>query len=542
MFEAWDSGAFERPFWESLMHGVWVTLALAAAAALVVELWLPNWGARVPRRVVRRTCITFTVLGFFAYFSFFNPNVRYDKFYNRGDFYHHYLGAKFFDELGYTRLYECTAVAEVELGKGAQLRDKEMRDLEQSDVLVGIAKTQVFDAPGHCKDHFSAGRWEEFRTDVSWFQTAAAGPYWDSLKKERGYDRSPAWTFLAKRFTSWAPASDTSLKWLASIDVLLHVATLAVTVWGFGWRAAAVASVFWASNAASGFTWTGGGFLQQDWVFLLMASMACARRKRPALAGAAIAAAALLKVFPAILAVGYCFMLAAGWLRRRAFDAQARQFLAGLGLTLALLVPAGWLQGSGNGYGAYSDYLSLHGSSALTNDMGLPVVFAHDWSERLQFAKDPNFEGNYEEWKLAREERIAERAQWPAIAALICALWVWWTAAHLRSLWVAIPLSLPLLCAALQLPCYGYLAFLTLAPLVCLRRSLGVVTLALGALSQVLLERVYWLDDRYVALSLLFMAAALLGGGALARKFSWHGFAATFNRASARPKTPVTSR
>ena len=37
------------------------------------------------------------------------------------EFFHYYLGAKYFDELGYTRLYDCAAAVEVEHGRGTEV-------------------------------------------------------------------------------------------------------------------------------------------------------------------------------------------------------------------------------------------------------------------------------------------------------------------------------------------------------------------------------------------------------------------------------------
>ena len=73
-----------------------------------------------------------TVLAFGAYFDFFNPNTRYPDFYHRHEFFHHYLGAKYSHELGYRRIYECTGIAEIELGRGDAVRKRDYRDLSDN--------------------------------------------------------------------------------------------------------------------------------------------------------------------------------------------------------------------------------------------------------------------------------------------------------------------------------------------------------------------------------------------------------------------------
>ena len=48
----------------------------------------------------------------------------------------------------------------------------------------------------------------------------------------------------------------------------------------------AVTSVFWGTNAVANFYWTGGRVLRQDWVFLLVAAVCFARKRKFALRAA----------------------------------------------------------------------------------------------------------------------------------------------------------------------------------------------------------------------------------------------------------------
>jgi hypothetical protein len=79
--------------------------------------------------------------------------------------------------------------------------------------------------------------------------------------------------------------------------------------WAFGWRIGALATVFWGCNAPANFYWTGGAFLRQDWFFLLVASLALARRRRFFLAGFALTWSALLRVFPMIFFGGWAIIM-----------------------------------------------------------------------------------------------------------------------------------------------------------------------------------------------------------------------------------------
>ena len=99
------------------MFGLRIALGLGGALLVIAEVRARRLGAAPRERTARRIGIFLTGLAFLCYFDFFNPNVRYKEYYHRHEFFHYYMGSKYFRGLGYTRIYECTAVAEVELGR-----------------------------------------------------------------------------------------------------------------------------------------------------------------------------------------------------------------------------------------------------------------------------------------------------------------------------------------------------------------------------------------------------------------------------------------
>jgi hypothetical protein len=66
--------------------------------------------------------------------------------------YHYYLGAKYFPELEYTRLYQCTAVADVEAGLRRQVVALWIRDLSTNRLAPGAA---IISNPAACTSHFT---------------------------------------------------------------------------------------------------------------------------------------------------------------------------------------------------------------------------------------------------------------------------------------------------------------------------------------------------------------------------------------------------
>jgi len=230
LFHTWsfrllDRDIFAHDFFTRAMEFFKIGLALAAAGLLLIEARAKRLGEVLPARITKRVTWAFALLGFFAYFDFFNPNVRYPDYYHRHEFYHYYLGSKYNRALGYTRLYECTMIAEVENGRGAQIKTRDIRDL-RVNLIKPVTQTYVFDNPGECKKRFSPEEWEAFKKDVSWFESVARGGYWENMQQDHGYNPPPVWTMTGKLFASLGPASDGFFKTLSLLDIGLQAGAL----------------------------------------------------------------------------------------------------------------------------------------------------------------------------------------------------------------------------------------------------------------------------------------------------------------------------
>lgn len=510
LFEPWTGSWFAKDKFEDLSYGFAVTLALGTAALFIIELFVRRAGYRVPKRVVAFFGIAITLLGFLSYFGLFNPNVRYAKYYHRHEIFHYYLGSKYFEELGYSRLYECTAVAEVELGQRAKIAKQEIRDLRAENLIVPMKDTYVLDHPEKCTGHFSKARWEDFKADIKWMEAASRGSYWDNMKKDHGYNPPPVWTTQGKLFSKIGPASDTTFKILASFDVLLHIGILVLIGWAFGWRVLAVASVFWGCNTAGNFYWTGGAFLRQDWIFLLTASLCLAKKKHYGLSGAALAWSGLLRVFPLAAGFGWGVLVLLHLLRHRSFARSHLRFMAGAAIAFAVLVPASMVVAGPGSYKEFAHHISLHKNTPLTNHMGLETMIVHDWDGRMRFTRDETLSDQFQPWKQGRTDRRSERL--PVLIGIwvLLAGWITWALHKTNHFWLGLPASVPLVMSLTNMTCYYYVIFITLAAVVRVRPSVAPAMLATAAGSQVLLTHFYWIDDRYTALSYLFFALALV--------------------------------
>ncbi len=505
-FERWPGFILQRDQFKNFTVGLSIGISLVAAGLLMLEQRARRLGEPIPERVARRVGIVLTVVSFLLYFDFFNPNTRYPKYYHRHELYHYYLGSKYFSEVGYDRLYTCTAIAEVELGRGAQIRKREIRDLSAKNLIVPTTETYIFSDPGQCKNHFEPARWDAFKADIAWFEQSSRGEYWENMLKDHGYNPPPVWTMTGKFVSSFAPAGDTFFKLLALIDISLQLGAVLLLNWAFGWRVMAAATIFWGCNAPANFYWTGGAFLRQDWIFFIIAAVCLLRKRKFALAGAALTWASLLRIFPVALFGGIGLIMIFNLLRTRRVHRDHLRFVTGVLVALAVLVPTSMAVTGPHAYKDFAAHIGLHKDTPLTNHMGLETMLVHDWDGRMVFSRDDRLDDPFEAWKSGRTDR--KRALRPVFLAINLFMmgWVAWALHRTRLLWVGMALSVPVIISLSNLTCYYFSIFLVCAVLLRPRPALGPAYLALAGASQVLLGRFYWIDDKYTAQSYLFFA------------------------------------
>jgi hypothetical protein len=520
LFRDWQGRFFEKSFFETFTLAVAIGLSLFTAGLFLLERRARALGKPIPERNARRCGIVLTVLAFGLYFDFFNPNTRYVQYYHRHELYHYYLGSKYFTEVGYDRLYGCTAIAEVELGGAAAMRKREIRDLSAANLIMPVVDTYVFKDPAFCKSHFTTERWQEFKQDVKWFEASSRGSYWENMLKDHGYNPPPVWTMTGKFIASLSPAGDHFFKLLSLLDISLQLGTVLMLNWAFGWRVMTLATVFWGCNAPANFYWTGGAFLRQDWIFLLVSSVCLARKRRFMLSGAALTWSSLLRVFPAAYFGGAGLVILVSLIRTRRLHKDYVKFIGGAAIALGVL---GFASVQATGPTAYKDFaahIGLHRDTPLTNHMGLEVMLVHNWDGRMVFTRDDREDDPFEPWKQGRTNRKHQlRPVFLAINVLLVG-WLAWALRRTRQLWIGLALVTPLIPTLSNLTCYYYSIFLVVAPLCRLRPSIAPAFLALAGASQVLLGRFYWIDDKYTAQSYLFFAFGLCLLVSYSRPFS----------------------
>ena len=315
---------------------------VAALATLFLLACSPAVRRRLPERIVRWSryaAVSASLVAGLGWWNLMQLTAHEPLgFYNYHDVFHYYMAGKYAPELGHTRLYDCYLAAEGEDRFGAyQLRRTRTRDLA-SDELVATSR-RLAESSERCKPHFSPERWEDWKQDHAFFRTRMQPYFWVAMPMDHGFNGSPAWLILSRPLASLGPISDVSFYLLISADTLLFVLMWYVVWCSFGWRAACLGIVFWGTNYLAGNFFTCGSYLRHDWLFLTIAGICWVRQERMFLAGASLAYATTLRVFPAFVVLGLLLkigyeMAHAGTLR---LSKPHRQLIAG-GVATTLLI------------------------------------------------------------------------------------------------------------------------------------------------------------------------------------------------------------
>jgi len=483
-----------------------LTLSLLLADLLLSRAGRPQLLRRLRDGLLAAAGLTASLcwweLGRF-HFESDRPSLRWVNF---TDSFHYYVGPKYFRELGYTGLYECAAVAELELGSGAKVARRTYRDLATNEPVPGQT---LLRRPEDCRERFEPERWQQFVHDIDFFSRRV--PRWQITMQDWGYNATPVWTLAGSLLAGDDPLSEERLGLLTLLDVACLLALWGFVAWAFGWRTLCVGLVFWGTNLWSGYNWTGGSILRQEWLAASVIGVCLLRKQKLVSAGATITYAALLSIFPGFLAVGIGLAAIAGaWRERRLVLAPEHgRLLLGALLALVLVVPVATYRAGG--VSAWLGFVanSRLDSSPAPNKMGLPTLLSYDGDTLRIRGIDPEARP-FLAWTEARRQKLEDRLPW-LLALNGALLLLVLTAARRQPGWVLAILGLGFVVFAFQLTNYYYVLLLPFALLWPRHRSVGIALIAAVLASHWLRGR--WVDSeefftRSSAVAVLFVAYA----------------------------------
>jgi hypothetical protein len=307
------------------------------------------------------------------------------------EFFHYYIGAKYFREVGYEGIYDCAALADEEIAEEDGVKPRiggYIRDLE--DVL----RDKPYEvALAHCHDelvpHMAPGRWDAFKGDIRELRRLVPDDYWSGVVVDAGFNPPPSWVLVGSAVANTIPirlAGMSSYLVATSLDAALLVACILVIRRAFGAPIAATAAVYFGASFIASYAWNGGAFLRYTWLTTLVLALVATKRGRWALAGALFAASTCDRLFPAGFAVGAALPLALAALRSVEDRRKLVRFGAGFGGTIVVLVVLSTLVFGVESWRIFFQRIFRHGDVYYVMHIGLKKVLTwRDWVPAQNF-------------------------------------------------------------------------------------------------------------------------------------------------------------
>lgn len=351
-----------------------IAVALVALALLWAEHRRGRAGSAAWRQRLGGAWVALAVVGVLGYYRFAPDRVLHK--YSAYDLVHYYLNAKYFPELGYTRLYQACLVADQE-GRGRLQGVGSMRDLYTQRLEYARYIGEVRSHPERVKRHFSARRWRAFEKDIRVLNRQLRVDIWRRIMIDRGYNATPTWHAVGHALASRVPARH--LKLLCHVDTLLVAAMFLVIGWAHGRRVALISVVWFTVSFSTEWPGVGWSLLRYDWLAAGVAGACLLGRGRHFWGGALIGWATLSRIFPAILLLFFVVRGAHRLIADRKLDRDALRIAAGLLLVVSTGTLATW---GALGSGHFRDFahdldVQLAPQNLSVNRMGLAVALAY---------------------------------------------------------------------------------------------------------------------------------------------------------------------
>lgn len=362
-----------------------------------------TWGGRV----VTAFLLCFALLASVNYFY----GTRNDGTYlHRWDAFHTVIGAKYHRELGYFDLYKCAYAIDKEGPRHFRavkdIRDLRTRKFEPADQHI---------ADNDCKQRFTPERLEEFKHDLNEFGTWSSKSQWKILMKDKGFNGTPFYATVCKLLINSVELTLDGLRRLAVIDPILMLIAFGVVGWAYGARTAAIVAIFFCVFFPNRFTHMGGSILRFDYDAALLIGFAALKKDKWGLAGGMFAWATMVRVFPAIFAVGVGIKIASDVIagRKLAIRDEHWRFVgwyAGL-LVLFFVISLIGMDGGFDNWRTWYENMKIHNSRSASFRVGFKHLFMFDGQ----------LTGN--DYNLKQQNFVArESYYWAAVALLLAPL------------------------------------------------------------------------------------------------------------------------
>jgi hypothetical protein len=385
------------------------------------------------------------------------------------EFLHYYLGSKYYRELGHDPLYEAIVIADHEDDRANFRPRNRFRDLRSN--RVDRIRGDVIHEGSLAKQRFEPERWQSFKTDVALLRSNfISRPAWHRsvILRDHGYNGSPLTTLslgtLANQTLVSTLAFFQTMRWMdltlvAVLGVVLGVRLGVDPVLGFG--------LLWLANPLNDFGFVGGSFLRYNFALALILAWLALDAGQLKRAGAWLAIAAHLRVFPALFAAGLLLHDLArpnADARRRALRRNAPLYgsFAATGLVLVAVTA---LTPAPEGENVWQDFrgrITVHAQSLAFNAIGIAAPFGYSEEQSVAARRAAFAEGEAVPWEDIVESSLAARRPARLAASAVLFALTFLCARRLPPRY-ALFLGFPLLFALIYASHYYYLSLGLLA-------------------------------------------------------------------------------
>lgn len=305
------------------------------------------------------------------------------------NFFHYYLGAKYYEEAGYFDLYPAVLAADeawqarraaAEPGRDPD-RDRKKgwgfiekaRDMRTYEVVGRERLLKTFRP-----DTFTEERLAELGRDTRRLRPGMPKSRWQGVFKDLGFNPAPPWMAVFTPLTQWIEVGSRGQFLFANGDLVLFLLCFAGVWWAFSLRVAAVATL-WMNTVLFNDALLVGGLFRYDWFASMVLSVCLYRLGRPGWAGGCLAWGAMTRVFPGMLAVPIAAHAVWGFARARGLSGVApahRRYLAALAAGCLVLGAASLTVGKGaQNWVEWKEKITIHsGLHPTTSDQRIGVA------------------------------------------------------------------------------------------------------------------------------------------------------------------------
>lgn len=360
-----DISAEDIQLWISIIAIVAIAYKLYSDRLPNVPQWTKPNGIGL-KWVGIAIAIALTIVTAFNYFYYSRTP---GSWINNWDVFHSTISTRYFDELGYYKLYECT----VTLGSKSVENLAELtrvRDLRTHNFVSAPEIIQASD----CESVFSESRQSDFIRDIEFWNDRIPNR-WSSVLRDKGYNGSPFYTLMYQGLIGNEGFTPQGITWLASIDIFLIGLSFFVVFRTYGFRVAFLAFLFFTVNFPNKFENMGGAILRFDYISLLILGFCALKKQKHVLAGALFAVSNIIRVFPIVFIAGFGLKMIYEFIGSKRIAPKYYQFFLSFGIVFLLAFLLSLTVGGLEAWSDFGQNVLLHNKNTASLRIGLKHLF-----------------------------------------------------------------------------------------------------------------------------------------------------------------------